>query len=196
MYDSANPHGVPLNAQMVAGYVDGDWVWSAADWAIFPNAIKVRIAIHPNTNDGHVLDIEPGNWPASASVDWTILRRNSGLATPTIYCGTWEAGYNWGDVLAAHDARGVARPQIWLAYWDGVQVIPEGCIAKQYANSAMLGFDADASVVADYWPGVDAAPAPPGDPCTEYRQNAASAISRIAQAQSELAEAIADITYT
>jgi hypothetical protein len=195
MFDSANPHGVPLNAQMVAGYVDGDWIWSVSDWAMFPHSVKVRIAIRPTTNDGQVLDIEPGNWPASASVDWTILRRNSGLTTPTIYCGTWEAGYNWGDVLAAHDARGVARPQIWLAYWDGVQVIPEGCIAKQYANAAMLGFDADASVAADYWPGVDAAPAPPVDNCEEYRQNAKSAISRIERAQSELDQAIADINY-
>jgi hypothetical protein len=195
MFDSANPHGIPLNAQMIGGYCDGDWVWSLHDWAMFPNAVKVRIAIRPTTNDGHVLDIEPGNWPASASVDWTILRRNSGLATPTIYCGTWEAGYNWGDVLAAHDARGVARPQIWLAYWDGVQVIPEGCIAKQYANAAMLGFDADVSVVADYWPGVDAAPAPPVGPCEEYIQNATSAVSRIERAQSELDAAIADINY-
>lgn len=201
LYDSTVAANIPADAEMVAGYVDGLYKWTPADWARFPNAVKVRIAINPATNDGHALDIEPGNWDAAASVDWTIMRRASGVV-PTIYCGTWAPGYTWQDVIDAHDARGVPRPQIWLAYYDGIQVIPDGCVAKQYANDAMLGFGADASVAADYWPGVDAPPPvppppdpDPADPCAQYRQNDANAVTRIQRAQAELVEAIANITY-
>ena len=45
MYDSANANGIPKDAKAGAGYINGKFEWSKADWARFPNATKVRIQI-------------------------------------------------------------------------------------------------------------------------------------------------------
>jgi len=64
MYDAVNALNIPdpLNVAMVAGYVTGDTTWSAADWARFPHAVKVRIdALGSAPLASDVLDVEPGN---------------------------------------------------------------------------------------------------------------------------------------
>ena len=162
MYDSTDASAIPADARMVAGYVDGLYRWSIADWARFPNAVKAHIAVNPATNDGDVLDIEPGNWDAVASVDWVIQRRADGLEQPTVYCGSWAPGYNWQDVLDAHAARGVPAPLIWYANYATGPTIPDGCIGHQYADVGPY----DLSVVADFWPGLDVAPPAPQPPTT------------------------------
>lgn len=156
MYDGINSDvpAIPTSAQLVAGYVDGLYAWSAADWARFPHAIKVRIAVFTSTNDGHVLDCEQGNNTPASSVDWVLMRRKAGI-DPTVYCGknTW-----WSQIRAAFQARGVPEPHYWVADYpaDGsVPPIPAGAIGIQYADKGAY----DLSVVADYWPGVDGDPA-------------------------------------
>lgn len=187
-FDSTVASNIPSDAVGVCGYVDGAYRWASADWARFPNAVKVRIAVNPATNDGHCLDVEPGNWNAVASVDWVIMRRASGLATPTVYAGSWAPGYTWQDVLNAHAVRGVDPPLIWYANYDGIAVIPDGCVAKQYASSSMLGIDADVSVVADYWAGVDPAPEPVPVPVPQPI-DPASALNRIKAGRALLVQA-------
>jgi hypothetical protein len=154
LYDGINTdaHLIPANAQMVAGYVDGLYAWSDADWARFPNAVKIRIAVFADTNDGHVLDCEPGNNTPAESVDWVLMRRKAGVE-PTVYCGrnTW-----WPQIRAAFAARAVPEPHYWVADYSTGQQIPSGAIALQYADMGSY----DLSVVADYWPGVDPAPTP------------------------------------
>ena len=161
MYDGINTdaHLIPATAQLVAGYVDGLYAWSAADWARFPNAVKVRIAVFATTDDGHVLDCEPGNATPAESVDWVLMRRKAGV-DPTVYCGknTW-----WGEIRAAFQARGVPEPHYWVADYSVNQTspaIPAGAIALQYTDTGPY----DLSVVADHWPGIDPKPAPPSTP--------------------------------
>jgi len=154
MYDAVTPGNVPANAQMVAGYVDGRYAWHANDWARFPNAVKVRIAVFSSTNDGHVLDIEPGcSTPASAP-GWVQRRRAAGV-DPSVYCNT----STWPTVRAAFAAAGVAQPHYWIAAYpgNGPNLYP-GSVAHQYANPGPV----DISVVADYWPGVDGVSGGPG----------------------------------
>lgn len=153
MLDSTSAANIPADAVMVAGYVDGNYAWSDADWARFPNAVKVRIAVKPTTNDGHVIDVEPGNWTDADSIAWVQMRRAAGVE-PTIYCGNAAQGYECSELAAIYAASGVAMPQMWLADYDGIANVPPGYIAKQYADGPAY----DTSVVADYWPGVDAAP--------------------------------------
>lgn len=151
MYDAVTASGIPVSAQMVAGYVDGRYQWSTADWDRFPNAVKIRIAVFATTDDGHVLDVEPGNdMTPSHWISWVQMRRAAGV-DPTIYVGE----NNWGLVRGAFQSAGVAEPHYWVARYDGVQQIPAGSIAKQYADDTMLGHPYDLSVVADYWPGID-----------------------------------------
>jgi hypothetical protein len=187
-YDSTVAANIPADAAGVCGYCDGLYVWSASDWARFPNAVKVRIAVNPATNDGHVLDTEPGNWDAAASVDWVLMRRASGLATPTVYCGSWAPGYTWQDVLNAHAARGIDPPLIWYANYSTGPNIPAGAIAHQYAAMATY----DLSIVADYWSSVDIEPTPP-QPDPQPGPDVSSAQGRIASAITDLQAAQQDL---
>ena len=150
MYDAIYPANIPTDAQMVAGYIDGRWAWTAAEWALFPNAVKVRIAVFPSTNDGHCLDIEPGDATPAQGPAWVVMRRNAGV-DPSVYCNT----ATWPAVRAAFAAAQVAEPHYWIAAYpgNGPNLYP-GSVAHQYANPGPV----DISVVADYWPGVDPAP--------------------------------------
>lgn len=157
MYDGVDATRLPTSAQLVAGYVDGLYRWSDANWARFPNSVKVRVAVFSQTNDGHALDVEPGNATPAQSVDWVLMRRRAGV-DPTVYMNT----STWPTVRSSFQSRGVAEPHYWVAQYDGVASIPGGAVAKQYYNNNDLGYDL--SVVANYWPGVD--PAPFGPPPT------------------------------
>ena len=149
MYDSVTASNIPTTAQMVAGYIDGRYAWSLADWARFPNSVKVRIAVFSSTNGGHVLDVEPGcSTPASAP-GWVLRRRAAGV-DPTVYCNT----ATWPTVRAAFAAQGVPEPHWWIAAYPGIgPVLYPGSVAHQYADPGPY----DLSVVADFWPGVDSA---------------------------------------
>ena len=153
LYDAITPTNIPANPQMVAGYVGGNsWTWTAKSWALFPNAVKVRITCDYTQNDGHVGDCETGALTEAEAPGWVRMRRASGI-DPTIYCSTSR----WPAVRASFAAQGVAQPHYWVAAYPGAgPTIPVGAIAHQYSDVG--GFDT--SIVADFWPGVDA-PAPP-----------------------------------
>jgi hypothetical protein len=139
---------------LVAGYDDGLYKWSAADWAMFPHAIHVHIVVHTATNSGHVLDVESGNdVTPSHWISWVQMRRAAG-ADPTIYTG--QNTY-WSAVRSAFQSAGVAEPHYWVANYSNGTAIPSGAVAFQYADVGPY----DESTVADYWPGVDPAPPPP-----------------------------------
>lgn len=159
MYDSVTATDIPVEAGMVAGYVDGRYAWSSTDWLRFPVAVKVAIAVSPFTDDGTVLDIEPGDSTPEQAVDWVLMRRNAGV-DPSVYC----SASNWQNVINAFNNRGVAQPHYWIAAWDGNASVPDGAVAKQYANSDMAGGHYDLSAVLDNWPGVDGIPSQPSQP--------------------------------
>ncbi len=156
MYDSVSAGSIPTTAQMVAGYVDGRYAWSAEDWARVPNAIKVRIAVFASTNDGHVLDVERSDATPAQAVGWVQRRRAAGV-DPTVYCGYSTNGYSWALVIDAFKSARCPEPHYWVAAYpgNGPNLYP-GSVAHQYANPLTSGGGYDLSVVADYWPGVDA----------------------------------------
>lgn len=165
MYDSTEANDIPLTAEMVAGYLPpSSYAWSAADWARFPHAIKVRIAIFASVPDGHVLDVERGDATPAQAPGWVRMRRAAGV-DPTIYCNA----STWPTVRQAFRDQGVAEPHYWIAKYDGVDELIPGAVAKQYANPPVHGRGHfDLSVVADYWPGVDQAGPPPPPPATDW----------------------------
>lgn len=156
MYDSVTATDIPTSAAMVAGYVSGRFAWSAADWARFPNAVKVGIATQANVNDGQVLDVEPGDATPAQSVGWVQMRRQAGT-DPTVYCNASTLP----QVQSAFTSAGVAQPHYWVAHYDGKAEIPAGCVAKQYIDPPGSGGHYDLSAVADFWPGVDPGPGTP-----------------------------------
>lgn len=162
MYDSTTAADLPGDAGMVAGYVDGLYRWSDADWGRFPHAVKVRIAVFATTDDGHVLDVEKGNATPAQAPGWVAMRRRAGV-DPTVYC----ARSAWATLQAAFSTARVAAPHWWVADWTGSPHLPAGAVACQWADSVLTGHHYDTSEVADYWPGVDPrppAPAPPRPP--------------------------------
>lgn len=168
MYDGVDASRLPADAQLVGGYVDGLYAWSAADWARFPNSVKVRIACFRDTDDGEVLDVERGNATPAESVDWALMRRDAGV-DPTVYCNQMDPDTGWPAVRAAFQARGVAEPHYWVAHYDGTETIPPGAIAKQHTNDERAGWDL--SVVADHWPGIDPSPAAASSSASTVRSN-------------------------
>lgn len=164
MYDSVTATDIPKSAQMVAGYVSGRYRWSAADWARFPNAVKVPIATQASVNDGQVLDVEPGDAEPWQAPGWVLRRRASGV-DPTVYCNELNG---WAAVRQAFWNQHVAEPHYWVARYDGKALIPAGAVAKQYANPTVHGQGHyDLSIVADYWPGIDL-PEPQEDDVSVY----------------------------
>jgi len=159
MYDSNRPSAIPRNARMVAGYVDGLYRWSAADWALFPDAVRVEITAL-GLDIGTVLNLEPnGYWPSDLGVGWVQRARRRGV-DPSIYCNYRN---HLHLVRAAFDRAKVPHPNFWVAEYDGVALVPPGCVAKQFAapegtGSARAPGHYDVSIVNDFWPGVDMTP--------------------------------------
>lgn len=146
MYDSVNPARIPRDAEMVAGYVNGIYAWKDTDWALFPHAVHVGIAVRASYNGGEVLDVERGDAAPAEAPGWVLMRREAGI-DPTIYCSESL----WTTVAREFNNQGVVAPHYWIAHYDGSPDIPIGAVAKQYSNTP--GWDV--SSVADYWPGVD-----------------------------------------
>jgi hypothetical protein len=153
MYDSVEATAIPADAAIVAGYVDGIYKWSQAAWDRFPNAIKVRISAVGSTHNAHVFDVEDGCiWPPANVVPLVVAARAAGI-DPTVYVNELN---DWDPTRREFDKAGVDHPHWWVANYDGRETIPNGAVGKQYAHPPMIGKHYDLSVVADYWPGVDA----------------------------------------
>lgn len=160
MYDAVTASNIPRTAAMVAGYIDKIKLepWSAADWARFPNAVKVEIVKKASTNAGDVLDVEPGDATPAEAPGWVLRRRAAG-ADPTVYMNA----STWPSVRTEFQRQGVPEPWYWVAKYDGSPTWGAGwaaarCVAKQYLGDVAPGIDV--SSVTDYWPGVDARPGP------------------------------------
>lgn len=208
MFDSTRASDIPVTAQIVAGYVDGIYAWSAADWAQFQTPLKIRIAVFASTNDGHVLDVEQGDATPSQAPGWAKMRRAAGI-DPTIYCNR----SNISAIRAAFAAAGEPEPHFWLATLDGSTPWDIDIIAIQYAGQAITLQHYDLSVVVDYWPGLEHPPVqvpvpvlpggllpivtpvvttpsdptpPPQDPCAKISLELGIARNKLAQIQTIL----------
>ncbi len=152
MYDSTSSADCPNDGDLYAGYIDGIYKWTDADWLRHADKVLVRIAVRATTNDGQVLDVEQGDATPWEAVAWVQLRRGAGV-DPTVYCSRND----WPDVQAAFQRANIPEPHYWLAQWDNVPDLIPGAVAKQYADPPLTGGHWDASIVAPYWPGVDSA---------------------------------------
>ena len=171
MYDGINALAAGIarefpTAAKIAGYVNGPYAWSQAEWNLFPHADHVTISITASANAGDVLDVEVGDATPDQSAGWIAMRKAAGLYRPTIYCsrsvipavragtGTYILGKDYDIWVAeytgsAHEVTAPGNP-------------PAICAATQYASTANY----DVSMVYDEaWPHRKApAPAPTGVP--------------------------------
>lgn len=158
MYDGINSLAAGIhqrfpNAAMVAGYIDGRFVWTTAEWNLFPRAVHVQIAVFSSTNAGDVIDCETGDATPAEAAAWVRMRKSAGYYRPTIYCSRSvipAVRQATGSLILGHDY------DIWCADYTGAahQVNAPGspsatCAATQYQSTA----DYDVSAVYDDgWP--------------------------------------------
>ncbi|MHB1472479.1 MAG: hypothetical protein ACYCV4_02450 [Dermatophilaceae bacterium] len=135
MYDSIRAEAIPVDAKVVAGYVDGLYAWSTEDWARFADVdIRVRIATSVETLDADVLDVEKGDaTPADAPAWVEKVRSRAGSYDAMVYCSL----SNWDACKKAFADAVVPQPEWWIAEWDGVAELPAGAVAKQYQSTPL-----------------------------------------------------------
>lgn len=121
---------IPPGTPKVAGYVSGtaSVKWTSADWALFPDAGKVRITQGYGAQDWLACDVidaeelETGGWtitPAQAA-QAVKARVGHGIAWTTVY----GSPTNLGKVAGALDAVGASagwwhgHVRAWVANWD------------------------------------------------------------------------------
>lgn len=158
MYDALNPHNIPVGAEMVASYIDGENAPAAGWESLFPNAVIVKITRLATTNDGHVLDAGDNGVTAAEALAWVRLRRSSG-ADPAVYTNRSL----WPAQRAVFVSAGEPEPHWWLAVPGGDLAQYPACVAVQVG---FLG-GYDVSQVADHWPGVDSGVQPAPEPQPE-----------------------------
>jgi hypothetical protein len=172
MYDGINSLAAGIardfpGAAKVAGYVNGTYAWSQAEWGLFPHADHVAISVTASANAGDVLDVETGDATPGQCAGWIAMRKAAGLFRPTVYCSrsvvpAIRAGT--GSYVLGRDY------DIWVAEYDGSPspLVPPGTppasyAAKQYESTP--GYDVSA-VYDPGWPHrhapVAAGPAAPG----------------------------------
>jgi hypothetical protein len=162
MYDGLNSDARAIaesfpHAELVAGYVNGAYAWSQAEWDLFPNATHVGVTVFA-VDAGDVLDVENGDATPGQTQGWIAQRKAAGIFRPTIYC-------NLSTVPAVRQGTGpyvLGRDyDLWVARYDNsTESVYSGSAAKQYATSS--SWDASA-VYDDAWPH-RTAPKPPAPP--------------------------------
>jgi hypothetical protein len=153
MYDATGgkAHNIPANAEIVLVKIDGTYLWTAAEIALFPNALKPTVTIEGN--DADVADVETGAMEPQDAPGWALFGFQDGKK-PTVYVEQ----SNWQTVIDEFNSQGVAQPNYIIAAYETPPqaTMIAGAIAHQYEDNGLY----DLSVVADYWPGVDPTPAP------------------------------------
>lgn len=156
MYDSVTPASLPSGAPLYAAYVDGLYANAPQVQARFPQARIATVAVSWTTR-ARVLDVENGDATPEQAPDWCAQTMAD---VPNDELTVYANASTMPAVRAAFTAAGVSLPQLFMADYDGIAVLPPGYVAKQYADMGPY----DVSVCADYWPGVDPAPTPPSPP--------------------------------
>jgi hypothetical protein len=146
LLDAAHAADVPGAPPVVAGYVDGLYRWSAADWARFPRSVQVRIATSALTDDGNAGDVETGDMTPQQAPSWVLRRRAAGVE-PMIYCSL----ATWPQVKSEFGVQAVPQPAWWVADWsDPAPHLVAGSAATQYLHDQAPGYDVS-QIDLDQW---------------------------------------------
>jgi hypothetical protein len=162
MRDSTTPADIPTSGlQMVAGYADGRYDWTAAGWARFPGIPHVTIDVSGADLDADVLDVETGDATPAGAYTWLKGKIARGDPMPVVYC-------NRSTQPAVEQAtRELIHGRdywFWIATLDGTASLPDmtGVVAVQDKGANLTGGHYDESIVYDdAWKPPAPAPEPP-----------------------------------
>ena len=118
-FDAIHDHvdAIPPRPFAVGGYINGaitKYIWSAADWAKFPDAYHIRINVTGDPDRGNALDVENGDATPADVTPWINSRGASSAGPLLVYC-------NRSNLTACMAARKAAKypAWLWLATLDG-----------------------------------------------------------------------------
>ena len=155
MRDSTNLQNIPIHGtELVAGYVNGNWVATKEDFARFPGIPHVHIDVMGTDPEGAgVLDFEDHN-PSTAE-DCAIWAKRRKTALPghypaVIYCDRSHLTPLFNAMNAA-GLQIVRDFRLWIATLDGTKRVADmtGVTAVQFAGESMTGGHFDESIVYD-----------------------------------------------
>ena len=155
-YDSTNPLDIPANAEMVAGYDNGIYVWSAAGWARFAGRPQWHISVTARLGEGdvgNVLDVEKLDATPQQAGEWAVRTRARGVF-PIIYCNRDNRPAVEGFLQDA--GLSPLEAALWIATLDGTQQLPVGpypIAGVQYLADPASGGHYDLSLIQDAYGG-------------------------------------------
>lgn len=160
MYDAVDVAAIPAGAQIVAGYVDGNWPTYNAVRTAFPLAQHVSITVTGRAG-ARVADVEQGDLTPQSGAHWAAVEIAAGRR-PTLYYSRAIAG----EISAALAALGIPLDAVdyWVADWTGSEHLVPGSVATQWASPATgSGGNFDISQTVSHWP-TASQPAPGPNP--------------------------------
>jgi hypothetical protein len=154
MRDSTTPTDIPVHGtDLVAGYSNGNFKWSAEGFARFHTIPHVHIDVNGTNPEGAgVLDCEKGDCDVHQAVTWAKARKAAHPEgyPPVIYCNrsTLTPLFNAMNAAGLHIVRDF---RLWIATLDGTKTVPDmtGVTAVQFAGENMTGGHFDESIVYD-----------------------------------------------
>jgi hypothetical protein len=150
MRDSTVAGNIPAKGtDLGAGYVNGRFAWSAADFSRFPIHATIDVlGIAPHAD---VLDVEIGDATVPTAVVWAHAHNNLKPEYPAIiYCNRSTLTPLFNAMLASGFRIG-RDFRLWVATLDGTKKLPDmtGVTAVQYAGQAQTHAHYDESIVYD-----------------------------------------------
>ena len=136
MRDSTTATDIPVRGtDLVAGYINGTFEWTQADYGRFPGIPHVFIDVSGSHPKAGVLDVEPGCAPVGDVPAWVKARKAAlpHAYVPIIYCNRSFLTPIF-NVLEAEDLHVVSDFRLWIATLDGTRQVPDmtGVTAVQY----------------------------------------------------------------
>ncbi len=168
MRDSTTPGVIPLTGLAIAaGYVNGKYAWTPADWSRFIQAgvQMVRIDVAANAwTAASILDVETGDATPDAVPGWVKNRHAAFGDVPVIYCSR-DALTPVFNACQAAGLSVVRDFRLWIATLDGTPAVADmtGVVAVQAYGSNRTGGNYDESIVYDdtWHPSAQTPPPPP-----------------------------------
>lgn len=157
MYDGIKPGEIPADAEVTGCYPMGDYAWKPADYARFPHAIKVLIAIEFDSaglwKHCNVADVERyALTPKDARVFLEYRQQVARKGGNAIYC-------NASTVPAVVAACKGLHYYLWVADWTNTAHEFGGAVAVQY-ETVPGRYDVSAVYNGDWLKAVDEANRP------------------------------------
>jgi hypothetical protein len=181
MFDAVDVAAIPKDAQIVAGYVDGNWPTYDELVKAFPSAEHVSITVK-GAPGARVADCESGDLSPRTAAGWAKAEIAAGRR-PCIYYSRAAAP----AVSAALAAEGVQLGAVdyWVADWTGTPHVVAGSVATQYADPPKSGGNYDISETVEGWPVAAPEPTPAPAPVAAATEPEEAAVLQILESPND-----------